>query len=265
LKVSEIHCKSILVKSRIDGIDYAINPYIGCVHGCVYCYAKFMKRFTGHREPWGRFLDIKINAPEILKREMKKYKRGTIMMGTVTDPYQPIEEKYRLTRGLLRELMHHSFHIHIQTKSALILRDLDIFKEMPHLEIGMTITTYDEKIRRIFEPGASSIKSRVSALKEISEKGIDTFVFLGPILPYITRKTLLPLLNMILSSGIKYLYIDKMNYIKSNLGNLSKALKQIDPKLTSLYLKLNNKYYNDLILEIEHFCKDNGLEYQFCF
>lgn len=186
-------------------------------------------------------------------------------MGTVTDPYQPIEKKYRLTQSLLRELMDHSFNIHIQTKSALILRDLDIFKDMSHLEIGMTITTYDEKIRKIFEPEASPIKERFSVLKKISGQGIDTFVFLGPILPYITRKTLSPLLNMVHSSGIKFLYIDKMNYIKSSLWNLSKAFKQIDPKLTSLYLNLNDTYYDDVVSEIKNFCNDKGLEYYFCF
>lgn len=224
-----------------------------------------MKRFTGHTEPWGSFIDIKINAPEVLKKEAKRYREGTVMMGTVTDPYQPVERKYALSRSLLKGLADQSFTLHIQTKSALILRDLDILRDLSHAEIGMTIVTSDEKMRRIFEPKASPIKERFAALKRLSREGLDTFVFLGPILPHITRKSLAPLLNMIYSCGVRYIYIDKMNYIKSNLWHLSRAFKRIDPRLTALYLRLDDSYYDDLVLEIEEFCDKRGLVYQRCF
>ncbi|MGA9347530.1 MAG: hypothetical protein WBW48_01835 [Anaerolineae bacterium] len=91
--VKEIECKSILTKSGIEGVDYAINPYVGCSHGCVYCYATYMKRFTGHTEEWGTFVDVRVNAAEVLAKQMKRAKRGNIASGTVTDPYQPLERK----------------------------------------------------------------------------------------------------------------------------------------------------------------------------
>ncbi len=95
MKVKEIFAKTILTKTAISGFDYCINPYVGCGHGCRYCYASFMKRFTGHLEPWGEFIDVKVNAPLLLKKQLKRAKPGVVALSTVTDPYQPIEKKYR--------------------------------------------------------------------------------------------------------------------------------------------------------------------------
>src|SRR5512139_2591112 len=107
MKVREIFSKAILTKTAISSYDYCINPYVGCGHGCRYCYASFMKRFTGHREPWGDFVDVKINAPQVLKKQLRRAKRGSVLVGSVTDPYQPVEKKYGLTRGCLEALLEH--------------------------------------------------------------------------------------------------------------------------------------------------------------
>ena len=101
MQVRKISAKSILTKTGIEGYGYCINPYVGCEHGCKYCYASFMKRFTGHLEPWGEFVDVKINAPLVLKRQLKRKARGSVLLGTVTDPYQPAEKTYLITRGCL--------------------------------------------------------------------------------------------------------------------------------------------------------------------
>ena len=93
--VNEIHSKTILSVSKI--YDYVINPYTGCQHACTYCYARFMKRFTGHTEPWGEFVDVKVNAAELLEKEIKRKKRGRVWISGVCDPYQPLEEKLGLT------------------------------------------------------------------------------------------------------------------------------------------------------------------------
>jgi DNA repair photolyase len=100
LRIREIKAKTIITKSGLD-VDYVINPYVGCLHGCIYCYARFMKRFTNHHEPWGKFLDVKINASELIPKNSKKYKGKAIMISSVTDPYQPAERKYKLMRGIL--------------------------------------------------------------------------------------------------------------------------------------------------------------------
>jgi DNA repair photolyase len=113
--VKEIKAKSILSKSRV--YDYALNAYVGCQHRCLYCYAKFMKRFTGHREAWGAFVDVKVNAPELLAREVKKKRKGRVWISGVCDAYQPLEKKYLLTRRCLEILVEQGWPVTIQTKS----------------------------------------------------------------------------------------------------------------------------------------------------
>jgi DNA repair photolyase len=181
MKIREIKAKSVLSKSQV--YDYALNPYVGCGHRCVYCYAKFMKRFTGHTESWGDFVDVKINAPELLAREVKKKKVARVWISGVCDPYQPLENKYLLTKQCLSILAENNWPFTIQTKSPLVLRDIEILKRATDAEVGFTITTADEKIRRIFEPGAPPVKKRIEALAYLHSAGIKTFAMIAPILP----------------------------------------------------------------------------------
>ncbi|MBI5632675.1 MAG: radical SAM protein [Nitrospirae bacterium] len=181
--IREVQAKSILSKSGIPGADYCINAYVGCSHACVYCYATFMKKYTGHTELWGTFVDVKVNAAELLRKQMQKAKRGHVMVSSVTDAYQPLEVKYRLTRQCLEILLEHQFPVGILTKSPLVLRDLDIIKRFDEIEVGLTLSTDDEKMRKIFEPGAPPIEARISTLRTLKEQGVKTYVFVGPMLP----------------------------------------------------------------------------------
>jgi DNA repair photolyase len=181
MKIREITAKSIVSKSQV--YDYAINPYVGCAHACVYCYAKFMKRFTGHTERWGDFVDVKINAPELLAREIKKKKKGRVWISGVCDPYQPLERRYMITKRCLSVLADNDWPFSIQTKSPLVLRDIEILKGAADAEVIFTITTADEKIRRMFEPGAPPVKKRIEALAELHAAGISTCAMIAPVLP----------------------------------------------------------------------------------
>jgi len=207
LLIQEKRVKSILSKSAIPGVDYCINPYVGCYHGCRYCYATFMKRFTGHTEPWGSFVDVKTNAPEVLHRQMKKAPRGHALMSSVTDPYQPIEEKYRLTRRCLEVLLPHQSSVDILTKSPLVLRDLDLLKQFEEMEVGFTITTDNDEIRKIFEPHAPPIEARIQALKALFEGGLKTYAFIGPLLPMNPEA-----LSSKIGPYVHSVLIDRMNY-----------------------------------------------------
>jgi DNA repair photolyase len=142
-----------------------------------------MKRFTGHPEPWGTFVDIKINAADVLRRQLGRIRKGALLIGTVTDPYQPLEEKYHITRDCLYALVSSPLSVNILTRSALMVRDIDILRQLPSVEAGFSITTNRDDIRRIFEPGAPPIRSRLKALKAIHDAGIRTYVFVGPMLP----------------------------------------------------------------------------------
>jgi DNA repair photolyase len=237
MKMAEVNCKNALVKSGIEGVNYALNPYTGCQHACVYCYAEFMKKYTNHNEPWGKFVDVKINVVDRLRQQVKKTKPGTIMVGTVTDAYQPLEEKYQLTRQCLEILTDADFPIFIQTKSDLILRDIDILKRIKDKEIGLTITCPDPKVEKIFEPNASDLERRFEALGKLKENRIPTFVFLGPILPYFSdnMNTLKLLFDRLQKIGIKNVYLDRMNYLKGKFNKIRLLLEKDFPGALHFY------------------------------
>jgi DNA repair photolyase len=205
--VREIEAKSILNPSKI--YDYCVNPYTGCEVGCVYCYAAlFMRRYSGHSEPWGEFVDVKVNAPALLAKQIVKAKRGTIWFASVCDPYQPLEERYALTRRSLEVLVGRDFPVEIQTKSARVRRDLDVIRRIPDVEVGFTIATDDETIAGMFEPRASPVGERVEVLREFKAAGVSTFAFAGPLLPGNPEK-----LAAFLAGAVDRVLIDRMNYV----------------------------------------------------
>ena len=209
LVVKEIEAKSVLNPSKI--YDYCINPYTGCEVGCVYCYAAlFMRRYSGHSEPWGGFVDAKINAPALLARQIIRAKRGTIWFASVCDPYQPLEERYALTRRLLEVLIGKDFPVVIQTKSARVRRDLDVIGRIPDVQVGFTIATEDETVARMFERRASPVAERLEALREFKAEGIPTYAFAGPLLPGNPER-----LAALLAGAVDRVLIDRMNYVPS--------------------------------------------------
>lgn len=240
LKVTEVKAKSILNKSKV--FDYCLNPYTGCQINCTYCYARlFMRRYSGHKEAWGEFVDVKVNAPELLKMQLKKAKKGTVWISSVCDPYQPLEVKYKLTRQCLKELAISQFPVNIQTKSVLVLRDLDVFLQFEEIEVGFTITTDEERMAKLFEPRASSVKERIKALEKIHSKEIKTFAFIGPLLPGNPEKLIESL------EGIAdKVYIDRMNYLSTIRGFYSR--KNLKGATTDTFFR---EYKERLINELK--------------
>ena len=206
--IREVSAKSILSRSRIQ--DYALNPYVGCSHSCRYCYAAFMRRFTGHREKWGEFVDVKVNAADLLAREIWRKQPGRVWVSGVCDPYQPAEERYRLTAGCLDIFQRHQWPVTIQTKSALVLRDIEVLEKFGDIEVGFSITTADDGIREIFEPGASPIPERIRALDALHSRRIRTFAMIAPILPGAEG------LIELLPGKVDHILIDRLNYAYAN-------------------------------------------------
>ncbi len=234
-RIGLVNCRSILNKSGIPGVDFGINPYVGCSHKCQYCYAVFMKKFTGHSEPWGNFVDVKINAPMVLKKQLARLKQNsTIMFGTVCDAYQPVENEYRITRDCLAELIDTNHKISILTKSSLVLRDVDILKKISgqnRLEVGFTITSVDKNVENVFEPGASSTYHRFKTLSKLSQAGIKTWVFVAPILPGITdtKHTLRQIIIRSQESGARYILFDTLNPYPKVWANVKKLVYKFFP------------------------------------
>jgi DNA repair photolyase len=187
--VREVQARSILQRSGLPGTKYVINPYTGCVHGCVYCYARFMKRFTDHPEPWGTFLDAKMNGPELLRQQLARRRKPLteqVFLSSVTDPYQKPEERYRLTRGVLEALLERQVPVSILTKSDLVLRDLDLLTQFRDCSVGLSLCTLDDVLSRRLEPRASAPSRRLAALRELHAAGVYTYAFFSPFLPGIS-------------------------------------------------------------------------------
>jgi DNA repair photolyase len=215
--VNLIEAKSVLQKSGIPGVDFVINPYTGCLHGCVYCYARFMKRFTGHSEPWGTFLDVKINAPEVLKKQLAGKgisQQNMVFLSSVTDPYQPYEKKYELTRDLLKILLEYQVPISILTKSDLILRDMDLLSRFESCTVGMSLMTLDDKLARRLEPRATPPINRIQALRSLHNRGISTWAFISPFLPGLSNieQTLKALSGFVDEIGVEAINIRGGNW-----------------------------------------------------
>ncbi len=253
LIVKEIECKSVLTKSGIEEVDYAINPYIGCGHACVYCYATFMKRFTGHKEEWGTFVDVKTNAAEVLGRELRRAKPGNVTFGTVTDAYQPLEKEYGITGACLEALLGCEFPVSILTKSALVLRDLDLIKRLQQPEVAFTITTPDDQMRKRFEPGSSPVPARLDALRALSEAGVSTWAFCGPLLPFLsdTEDEIDTLFRELKRAKVGYVLVDSLNLRGTVWARMRKELEAHYPDLVEPYraLAANRRSYHAVLME----------------
>jgi radical SAM domain protein len=171
LKISKVKVRSVIGTSKISTFSHAINAYVGCPHACVYCYAKFMRRVSGHSEEWGEFVDIKEFDESGLDKFLLGHKGQSVFMSSVTDCYNPVESKAKNTRKILEKLAGSEVKLQILTKSKLVLRDISLFKTMPNLRVGVSVSTLDNDLARIIEPRASLPKDRLEALKILRENG----------------------------------------------------------------------------------------------
>lgn len=259
MKIKEITTKDYVTKSNLPSSDYVINPYVGCPHGCKYCYASFMKRFTNHEEPWGEFIDIKRCEKEI---DIKKLAGKRVFMSSVTDCYNELEEKYKITRNILNRLVECDCELNISTKSSLILRDFDLLKRMNNLCVSLSINTLDEKFKNDMD-NASSISSRLNTLKELHENGIKTVLFMSPIFPYITD-----CIGIIEKSKD---YVDEYWFENLNLrGPYKKDILDYIKSNYDLYYKdyiniyVNNDmtYWNELGNKLNDYCCKHNIKYK---
>jgi DNA repair photolyase len=225
-----------------------------------------MARHTGHGMPWGRFCDPKVNAVRILEKELTKRPSGLVSLSTVTDPYQGPENSYGLTREILIRLASAEFPVSILTKSDLVLRDLDILKRFPpgSLEVGFSLNTADDAVCRTFEPVAPAASKRIRALKILHSEGIRTWVFLAPLLPILSEKTLSPLLDAI-SGSADSLIADSLNVKCGNWSGISTALRASYGPMTAGWETVlssqreKERYYDRLFARIRSFCVERRI------
>ena len=252
MKITNIICKSALSKSNLPGLTYSLNPYRGCQHNCAYCYVPTILRIK--REEWGNFVNIKTNIPNVLSKELRNKKPGIVALSTVTDPYQPVEKKYKLTRYCIEQLLKYDFPTCFQTKSKLILRDLDLIKKFSNAEVLISIGTLNDNERKIIEPYASSINDRLEVIKKLSNKGINVTVFFGPIYPTIKINDLNEIIETFSEYGTSEIMYDKLNKKPGILNNILRFS-------SNWKILTNNKYNHKKIYEeIEKICKIKNIK-----
>lgn len=272
IKIKEIQAKSILSKSGLPDCDWVINPYSGCRFGCKYCYASFVGRFRHPGEEWGSYIDVKINAPQLLKKELERKLKGTkkkdigsIFFSSVTDPYQGLEAKYKITRKCLEVFVDIKYEgrISILTKSSLVTRDIDLFVKLKHVEVGTTVTSTGDLISKYLETYATPNENRIKALGKLHKAGITTYAFVGPLLPHFVwmESEMENLLRQLKDSGVSYIYLEHINlknYIKERLFSF---LKKDHPELLEKFNRAQSaKYRQELDILLNRLVKKVGLK-----
>lgn len=258
IKTGFVKVKSVLTKSDLPIAGYSVNPYIGCTHACRYCYACFMKRFTGHAEPWGTFLDVKywdkIKNP-------RKYDGQTMIVGSVTDAYNPQEEQFCRTREFLEEMQGSNINLIVTTKSDLVVRDLDLIKTFPSPLVSWSINTLDEKFKDDMDK-AVSVQRRIAAMKKCHDEGIRTTCFISPIFPEITD--VFAIIDKI-KDFCDYIWLENLNLRGNFKADILNYIAEKYPDLKSLYQQIYTKndvtYWEILNRQVEEYATKNGLMY----
>lgn len=253
-----IETNDYVTKSNLPASDYVINPYVGCPHACKYCYACFMKRFTGHKEEWGAFIDIKQCAKPI---SPKRLKGKNVFLSSVTDCYNPFEEKYRITRSILQQLIGVECQLTISTKSALVLRDMDLLRQLGGLTVSMSVNTMDESFKNDMDR-ASSISDRLKALKALHENGIYTVLFMSPIFPEITD------FRAIIEASRAFIdeyWFENLNLRGSYKPVILSYIAEKYPQYLNLYRDIygnrKTEYWDRLAAEIEEYCSRHAIRH----
>jgi len=259
---SSITCRTALSPSKLPGLQYSLNPYVGCEHGCLYCYVPSVLKNQKLAENWGKTVQAKQNIAKVLAKEVKTKPRGTVGVSTVCDPYQHLEAKLELTRKCIKILAEHGFHVSIQTKSGLVLRDADLI--VPEkFDVGVTITTIDRRLASIFEPGAPPPDARAHVLEEFYSRGVETWLFFGPIIPSVNNdvETIKEVVNVASETKSKLLY-DKLNVNGWVMKQLDPAIALLnDPELdASVVMRWNDESWGQTSSKVEEICRSFGVK-----
>ena len=273
LQIHETTAKSIIGNTKVPSADFVINPYTGCQFACMYCFASFMGRFVGEtNDNWGNYVYVKTNAVELMEKQihrlLKKDPHPRIAISTVTDPYQGVERKYRLTRGILNTFADHDYQgrVSILTKSPTVLDDLETLQRIKNAEVGFSITTSDDALSRKLDAKAPIAHTRLDTVKTLIEAGVKSYVFVGPFLPhmYLLPELIDELFAGIRATGateVKVEYLNLPSYVRPRLREF---LKDQPEDIQAVYAKSQKFEYRDTLEPvIRHALANNGLQLRF--
>ena len=235
MQIAKIRAKNILSRSKIGSGGYAINPYVGCLHGCIYCYAEFMRGVTGHEDAWGEFLDVKDFDVASLVKFTGLRGGERIFMSSVTDCYNSYEARFGATRKVLEALAGSDINLQILTKSSLVTRDMDLLQTMPNVRVGVSLSVIEESLRRTLEPRASPAAARIAAIKKLRAAEVKTYIFVAPIFPQIT-----PVFDIISHYGdaADEMWFDRLNLYPNFRDKILAFIGRNSPALLPLYKQI---------------------------
>ena len=264
IKINEVQAKTYLTVSKLPDADFVINPYIGCPHKCIYCYAEFMKRFTHHvKDEWGNFLDVKLCDVPI---KLSNLAGASILFGSVTDAYNPYEKKYEITRKILSEFIGFGGRIEILTKSDLVTRDIELLKMIPSIRVGISMNSLDDNFRKKTEPFASSISKRIKAMQTLHDAGIGTYLFMSPIFPGITQFS--EIIERVKPFADSF-YFENLNlrggYLPRVLNFIAENFPEHVDLFDKIYKQKDMSYWEDLSKAINAYCQNAVLDYKLYF
>ena len=261
MNIREIEAKSILTKSPVHH-GYTANPYAGCAHNCLYCYAKYLPEWTGHDgERWGEYVDVKY-WPPLTEKQKKGLHGKNIFMSSATDPYQDLEAEFGRTHALLEELRGTGAEILVVTKSCNVVWDAAILKDL-NATVALSINTLDEEFRADMDRG-STIEMRLAALKALHESGVYTVCFISPIFPGITD---VPAIIKKVTGVCDEVYLEHLVLQNPYKGPVLYYIRTHYPEYYEYYDRIFNKGELDLWWQfddyIERWCKENEYEYAY--
>jgi len=263
LVVNDVLAKEIVVRSNLPKAPFVANPYTGCQFGCVYCYADFMRRWTGHSaESWGDFVDVKVNAPDLVRNHNHAGKN--ILFSSVTDPYQPLEAKHKITRRVLENLAIQCPQptVGVLTKSTLVTRDLDVLRAFTRCSVGFSFSTLDDETAAAFEPRAPRPAKRLEAMAEVHGAGITTYAFVSPILPFVTD--IADLVDQLLPHADSLMF-ENLNVRSGRWPRIQAALERVDSSLVAKCRELyadkrqGRQYWEECKARIAEICSTRNV------
>jgi len=259
MQIIEKQVSTILRPTSINLAPYVVNPYQGCIFGCVFCYARTSKVARQEKIPWGEYVKVKINAADVLKKEIGEKKPDAVLIGSTTDPFQSIEKKYRITRSILRVLNESKTKYVIMSRSLLIEKEMGFIDKELCQNIYFTVSMLPEEFKKELEPHTPNIEASIKMAGFLRKAGIKTTAYFCPVLPFFYDN-----LSKIgdVSSGLQAEF-EILNFQMADMNRIIKILTKKFPRRAAKYKKMcrDRNFYDKAVVEIGEKIKNVSQDY----
>ncbi|MFH1878276.1 MAG: radical SAM protein [Candidatus Omnitrophota bacterium] len=250
MEVKEVKVSGILNPTSIDIGEYVINPYRGCAYSCLYCYARFNKVALKDPRAWGTYVDARINAPQLLERELAVKKPTKVLLGSTTECFQPCEADHEITKKVLEILINRKVFFSILSRSPGILRYMDLLKSGYCDAVYFTVNSYPPRLKSLLEPYSPSFEARAEAVNTLIKEKVRVIPYFSPVLPYISG------LENVFSifPGSDRVEFEALNFSLGNIGEVMERVERVYPELMPVYRRMlsDEGFYRDVWSEVKN-------------